>query len=80
MTDNNISEISEISAVVNLNIHVTFIVENSFSYLSFDLYFISIYMNNQLCYYHMISTMLDADKAAVKNQLKNCKALLKFIN
>jgi hypothetical protein len=37
-------------------------------------------MNNQLCYYHMIDAMLDADKAAIKNQLKNHKALLKLIN
>ena len=80
MTDNNTSEVSEISAVVNLNAHVTSITENSSSYLSFDLCLISIYTNNQLCYYHMIDAMLDADKAAVKNQLKNHKALLKLIN
>ena len=80
MTDNNTSEVSEISVIVNLNAHVTSITENSFSYLLFDLHLISIYMNNQLCYYHMIDAMLDTDKAAVKNQLKNCKALLKFID
>ncbi len=80
MTDNNAFEVSEISAVVNLNTCVTSTAENSFSYLLFDLHLISIYTNNQLCYYHMISAMLDADKAAVKNQLKNHKALLKLIN
>ena len=80
MTDNNISEISEISVVVNLNTHVAFIIKNSSGYLSFDLCFISIYMNNQLHYYHMISVMLDTDKAAIKNQLKNHKTLLKLIN
>ena len=80
MTDNNASEVSEISAVVNLNAHVTSIIENSSSYLLFDLHLISIYMNNQLCYYHIINTMLDINKAAVKNQLKNHKALLKLIN
>ena len=80
MTDNNILEISETFAVINLNTYVTSITENFFSYLSFNLHLISIYMNNQLCYYHIISAMLDADKAAVKNQLKNHKALLKLIN
>jgi hypothetical protein len=80
ITDNNTSEIFETSVVVNLNAYVTFIIKNSFSYLLFDLCLIFIYMNNQLCYYYMIDAMLDADKAAVKNQLKNHKALLKLIN
>ena len=80
MTDNNVLEVFEISVIVNLNTHVTSITENSSDYLLFDLCLISIYMNNQLCYYHMISAMLDADKAAVKNQLKNHKASLKLIN
>ena len=80
MTDNNTSEVSEISAVVNLNAHVTSTAENFSDYLLFDLCLIFIYMNNQLCYYHMIDAMLDTDKAAVKNQLKNHKASLKLIN
>ena len=80
MTDNNILEVSETSVIANLNTCVTFIIKNSSDYLSFDLHLISIYMNNQLHYYHIISAMLDADKAAVKNQLKNYKASLKFIN
>ena len=80
MTDNNTFKVSETSVIVNLNAHVTSIIKNSFSYSSFDLCLISIYTNNQLCYYHMIDAMLDIDKAAVKNQLKNHKALLKLIN
>ena len=80
MTDNNTSEVSETSVIVNLNTHVTSITENSSDYLLFDLCLISIYMNNQLCYYHMIDAMLDTDKAAVKNQLKNHKASLKLID
>ena len=80
MTDNNVSEVSETSIIINLNTHVTSIAKNSSDYLSFNLHLISIYTNNQLHYYHMISAMLDADKAAVKNQLKNCKTLLKLIN
>ena len=67
MTDNNIFKVSEISIVINLNAHVIFITENFSDYLLFDLCLISIYMNNQLCYYHMIDAMLDADKAAIKN-------------
>ena len=80
MTDNNTSEVSETSAVVNLNACVASTVKNSSGYLLFDLYLISIYTNNQLHYYHMISAMLDINKAAVKNQLKNHKALLKLID
>ena len=80
MTNNNIFEVSETSVIINLNVYMTSTVKNSSGYLSFDLYLISIYMNNQLCYYHMISAMLDVNKAAVKNQLKNCKASLKLIN
>ena len=80
MTDNNVFEVSEISAVVNLNAYMTSTAENSSGYLLFNLCLISIYMNNQLCYYHMIDAMLDTDKAAVKNQLKNHKASLKLID
>ena len=80
MTDNNTFKVSETSVIVNLNAHVTSTVKNSSGYLSFDLCLISIYTNNQLCYYHIISAMLDINKAAVKNQLKNHKASLKLIN
>ena len=80
MTDNNAFKVSETSAVINLNACVTSTVKNSSDYLLFDLHLISIYINNQLCYYHIISAMLDVDKAAVKNQLKNYKASLKLID
>ena len=80
MIDNNTLKVSETSAVVNLNTCVTSTAENFSDYLLFDLHLISIYMNNQLHYYHIISAMLDTDKAAVKNQLKNHKASLKLIN
>ena len=80
MINNNILKVSETSVIVNLNAHVTSTVKNSFSYLLFDLCLISIYTNNQLCYSHMIDAMLDTDKAAVKNQLKNHKASLKLID
>ena len=80
MTDNNISEVSETSVIINLNTHVASIIKNSFSYLLFDLHLISIYTNNQLCYYHMTGAMLDTDKAAVKNQLKKHKTSLELIN
>ena len=80
MTDNNTLKVSETSAVVNLNTCVASTAKNSSSYLSFDLCLISIYTNNQLCYYHMTNTMLDADKAAIKNQLKDRKASLELIN
>ena len=79
MADNNAPEASS-TTIVNLNAHVAPIIKNSSSYPSFDLYLIPIYTNNQLCYYHMTNTMLDADKAAIKNQLKDRKASLELIN
>ena len=79
MADNNTPEASG-TAVVNLNAHVAPTAENPFDYPLFDLCLIPIYMNNQLHYYHMTGAMLDADKAAVKNQLKDCKASLELIN
>src|SRR5436190_11272078 len=80
MADNNAPEASGITAVVNLNAHVAPTAENPSGYSLFDLCLIPIYTNNQLRYYHMISAMLDADKAAVKNQLKDRKALLELID
>ena len=80
MADNNAFKISEIPAIVNLNTHVAPIIENLSGYPPFDLCPIPTYMNNQLYYYHMISAMFDADKATIKNQLKDHKALLKLIN
>ena len=68
------------TAIVNLNTHVAPTTENSSGYLPFDLCLISIYMNNQLYYYHMIDAMLDTDKTVVKNQLKDHKASLELIN
>src|SRR5204862_6926120 len=79
MADNNAPEASG-TAVVNLNARVAPTAENPSGYLQFDLCLIPIYMNNQLCYYHMTSAMLDADKAAIKNQLKDYKTSLKLIN
>ena len=80
MTDNNVLEVSETSAVINLNAHVTSTAENFSDYLSFNLYLISIYTNNQLHYYYMTDAMLDINKAAVKNQLKKHKTSLELIN
>ena len=80
MTDNNALKVSKIPTIINLNIHVALTAENLSSYPPFDLHLIPTYMNNQLRYYHMIGAMLNVDKAAVKNQLKNHKALLKLIN
>ena len=80
MTDNNVFKVSETSAIINLNTCVTSTVKNFSDYLLFNLYFISIYTNNQLCYYYMTDAMLDINKAAVKNQLKKHKTSLKLID
>ena len=71
MANNNAPAVPETTAVINLNAHVAPTAENPSGYPPFDLHLISNYTNNQLCYYHMISAMLDANKAAVKNQLKD---------
>ena len=76
----NASKASGTTVVINLNARVASIAENPSGYPPFNLCLISIYTNNQLHYYHMISAMLDVDKAAVKNQLKDCKASLELIN
>ena len=67
MADNNAPEASGITTIVNLNARVAPIAENPSSYPPFNLHLISIYMNNQLHYYHMIDAMLDVDKAIIKN-------------
>jgi len=68
------------TAVVNLNARVAPTAENPSGYPPFDLRLIPTYTNNQLRYYHMIGAMLDADKAAVKNQLEDRKASLELID
>ena len=80
MADNNIPEGFSTTTIINLNARVASITKNLSGYLLFDLYLIPIYTNNQLCYYHMIGAMLDADKAIIKNQLKDRKALLELID
>ena len=79
MADNNPLEASG-TAIINLNARVASTTENLFGYPPFNLRLIPIYTNNQLCYYHIIDAMLNADKAVIKNQLKDRKASLKFID
>ena len=55
------------TAIVNLNTRVAPTTKNPSGYPSFNLHLIPIYTNNQLCYYHMINAILDANKAAIKN-------------
>ena len=80
MADNNAPAVPETTAVVNLNARVAPTTENPSGYPPFDLRLIPTYTNNQLRYYHMISAMLDANKAAIKNQLKDHKASLELID
>ena len=79
MANNNAPEVSG-TAVINLNAHVAPTAENPSNYPPFDLCLIPIYINNQLCYYHMTGAMLDTDKVVVKNQFKDCKASLELID
>ena len=66
--------------VTNMNARVAPTAENLCGYLPFNIHFIPTYTHNQLCYYHMIGAMLDADKTALRSQLENCKMLLKLVN
>src|SRR5256886_1312890 len=80
MPENNAPEVSEPPAVFNLNARVAPTAENPSGYPPFNLRLIPTYTNNQLRYYHMTGAMLDADKAAVKNQLKERKTSLELID
>ena len=66
--------------VINMNARIAPTAENPCGYLPFNIYFIPIYTNNQLCYYHMIEAMLGADKTALRSQLENHKMSLELIN
>ncbi len=47
----------------NSNTHINSINDNSCDYLSFNMYLISNYMNNQLIYYYIFDAILTAEQA-----------------
>ena len=66
--------------VINVNTRVAPTAENPCGYPPFNICFIPIYTNNQLCYYHMIGAMLGADKTALRSQLEDRKTSLELVN
>ena len=57
LTDNDSSSMS----TTNLNAHVNSTDDNSHDYLSFDMSLMLSYMNSQLIYYFIFSTILTAE-------------------
>ena len=63
----------------NLNTHVNSINNNSCDYFSFDMCLVSNYMNNQLIYYYIFSTILTAEQAHFQQLMKQHKTSLELI-
>src|SRR6266496_834401 len=51
----------------NLNTRVNSINDNSHDYFSFNMHLVSNYMNNQLIYYYIFSTILTAEQACFQH-------------
>ena len=67
---------SRASSTTKLHVCVTLTNNNSCDYFSFDMYFMSNYMNNQLIYYFIISAISAADQAEFQQLMKDCKNFL----
>ena len=59
--------------------HVISINDNSHDYSSFDMHLVSSYMNNQLIYYFIISTISAADQAEFQQLMKDHKNFLQLL-
>ena len=73
-TDNNNNVFT-----ANLNTCVNFINDNLCDYLSFDMCFVSNYMNNQLIYYYISDVISTAEQAHFQQLMKQCKTSLELI-
>ena len=63
----------------NSNTHMNFINNNSCDYLSFNMCLVSNYMNNQLTYYYIFSTILAAEQAHFQQLMKQHKTSLEML-
>ncbi len=59
--------------------HVTSMNDNPRGYSSFDMHLVSSYMNNQLIYYFIISTISVTDQAEFQWLIKDCKNFLQLL-
>ena len=66
-------------STANLNAHVNSINDNSCNYFSFDMHLVSNYMNNQLIYYYIFSTISAAEQACFQQLMKQHKTSLELI-
>ena len=66
--------------IINSSVCVAPTAKNSSGYPPFNFCLISVYMNNQLHYYHVSGAMLSADKAKLKKQMEEHKNVLELVN
>ena len=66
-------------STANLNICVNSINDNLHDYFSFDMHLVSNYMNNQLIYYYIFSTIPAAEQACFQQLMKQHKTFLELI-
>ena len=70
--DNNMS-------TANSNTHMNSTDDNSCDYLSFDMHLVLNYINNQLIYYYIFSTISAAEQAHFQQLMKQCKTFLALL-
>ena len=73
------NEDSRVSLTIKSHTHMFSTNDNSHDYSSFDMHLVSSYMNNQLIYYFIISTISAADQAEFQQLIKNCKNFLQLL-
>ena len=71
--------ISRILLTIKLHTHVIFMNDNLHDYFSFDMYFVSNYINNQLIYYFITDVISAADQAEFQQFMKDCKNFLQLL-
>ena len=70
---------SDNMSTVNLNTCVNSTNNNSHDYFSFNMCFVSNYMNNQLIYYYIFDAISAAEQACFQQLMKQCKTFLELI-
>ena len=71
--------ISRILLTIKLHTHVIFMNDNLHDYFSFDMYFVSNYINNQLIYYFITDVISAADQAEFQQLMKDHKNFLQLL-
>ena len=76
--DDNVTGNNNMS-IINSNSHVNSISDNSHDYLSFDMYFLSNYMNNQIIYYFISDAISVTEQACFQQLMKQHKISLELL-